>query len=68
MNRKVSQKSLAFLCSIVLHLMLWKNLSVLHGVTGKYYVSKKETPVLKAYVRKGVRGEGENFIGNFKWT
>ena len=30
--------------------------SGMEGVTIKYYVSKKETPVLKAYVRKGERG------------
>ena len=33
-------------------------------VTAKYYVSKKGSPVLKAYIHKGVR-EGENFTGNF---
>ena len=34
-------------------------------VTGKYYVSTKETPVLRAYVHKRTR-DGENFTGNFK--
>ena len=31
---------------------------------GKYYVSKKGSPVLQAYVYKEVR-EGENVTGNF---
>ena len=33
--------------------------SEVEGVMGKYYVSKKDTPVLKGYAQKGVRGEGK---------
>ena len=36
----------------------------MEGVTGKYYVSTKGTPVLKAYAHERAREE-ENFTGNF---